>query len=561
MMAAGFMLTGLAGIAAALDLGMLYYSKRDLQRIANLAALDAAQVAGGCLGVLDNIALAAQTEAEGSAQRNGGSQIAGLSLTAAVGSQGSDGTLRQFDAVDDPQNRAVRVTVTRPDNTRIFPFFNSSGGTLLTASAAALSTPKARVSVGSKLLQIDDGDESDLDAIFEPLLGGAPTLDVATYRALFGAGVPVQELLERLPGSPEGPPTDPVNVAELLQTISDLLDEQGDPIAAAGAQAMANAADTSRDVDLSLVLGDEEPAADALVNAGNLIRALGQASLADTVFSLGLMLPPPLGNSTIAGLPGTAATASTLVAGGIITDPDNYARNSQILQSVDIPLTLPGITGLGQLSFFVEGAEATAEVDSISCGHRGQPLDSANISARSSITRIGIGRFADITSPDPEPEPVTVVDADSTLTVTNGLGLPVIVPIHVRISASAYVNVGSNEYEQFPAMIEGEVRRLGTPSSVALAQALADIPGALTVTPDITLLGSVSPLLQPLVNAAIATLGTTLTTAVEAAIEEDLLPAIDSQLGPELDALGVTLGGADIRMDSISAQQPELFLR
>src|SRR5690606_20780764 len=63
---------GLTALALAIDVGRLYAAQRDLQRIANLAALDAARVTGGCFGEPENPSATAFNEAVASIARNGG---------------------------------------------------------------------------------------------------------------------------------------------------------------------------------------------------------------------------------------------------------------------------------------------------------------------------------------------------------------------------------------------------------------------------------------------------------------------------------------------------------
>ncbi|HKY90196.1 MAG TPA: pilus assembly protein TadG-related protein, partial [Nevskiaceae bacterium] len=66
----------LAAAALAIDIGRLYNAQRELQRAANIAALDAASVSGGCYGnlggdLLDSPLAVAQAEALESLARNG----------------------------------------------------------------------------------------------------------------------------------------------------------------------------------------------------------------------------------------------------------------------------------------------------------------------------------------------------------------------------------------------------------------------------------------------------------------------------------------------------------
>src|SRR6266852_1134771 len=66
------LVASIAALALTLDLGRLYFTHRDLQLMADMAALDAARSAGGCLGSIDDAQGAAAGEAAASVQRNGG---------------------------------------------------------------------------------------------------------------------------------------------------------------------------------------------------------------------------------------------------------------------------------------------------------------------------------------------------------------------------------------------------------------------------------------------------------------------------------------------------------
>jgi uncharacterized membrane protein len=234
----------------------------------------------------------------------------------------------------------------------------------------------------------------------------------------------------------------------------------------------------------------------------------------------------------------------------------NFAHNTPLVLQSNLPINLgsllPGVSG--NLSFFVQAGQSTAVVDRMLCARRGVPEDTVDVTAASSITRIGIGAFADINSPSPQPLPVTVLDTNSSINVL-GLNLP----IRVSIAASAIVDLGQSDSDSFDGMTAGETRTLGTPGSLALAQGLAAIPANLDVQVNVQLLGVAPPLLQGAVNLALASLRTSLANAVSDAIVANLLVNIDDILLPQLQALGVTIGGADVIVVGIDAAEPLLF--
>ena len=543
------LLAGLLGVALAIDLGRLFFAQRDLQRMANMAALDAARVGSGCLGSFANLDTAAQDEAQASVARNGG---VGVTTTAVLGRQMTDADrIRRFDTSTQLNRRAVEVTLRAPGPGRVLPAGNAAQ---LTARAAALSAPSARIFVGSRLASVSP---PVLNSVLSEALGGPVSLDALTYQALLGAEIPIAGLLAQLPGSPAIPPTDGETTTGLLRALVQALEANGDPAAAAGAQALYDAADGSRRVVPSDLLGQGEPVADAFINGGDLITGLVTASLEDAVFNLDLPpLPPPLGDITEDGSLGDAGTTGDLFPGGTGTSSDNFVHNTQVLLQGRLGLTLPILGNVAQLGYFLDAGQSTAEVNSIECGRRGLGQDLVNVSARSSIARLGIGLFDDINAPNPTPQPVTVVDTDSALTL---LGIPV--PIRVVMRASAFVNIGRAENEQLPPLAQGDVYRLGTPSAQAMASALAEVPGALQLETEITVNGAVPPLVAGLVNPAIAGLRNTLEDAVRDAIADQLAPLLGDRLATATGALGATIGGADVVVQQIDAAQPELFTR
>lgn len=544
-------IAGLIAAGLAIDLGRLYYAQRDLQRLANMAALDSVRIASGCMGEVDDPGAAAHGEAMDSVQRNGGRREWVTSTAADIlGRMNSSGGLRAFQPVPDVTNRAVQVRVSRAVPPRLVPLFSAASEGRLVAVASAYNTPSALVKVGSRPANLSPSDAGMLNNLYRGLLGSGSGLniDLLSYEALFEAEVPLGAVLGNLGLGDDGADT-PTSLSELILAVVDSL---GDPVAVAAAQQMYNAADGSRTVVPGLVLGVDDTASGSFSSAGDLLTAAAAASLDGSPVTLPINLPPPLsaGSTTLRLLdPGVL---TRLLPGGLLASAENFAHNTSLVLQTDSPVNISGLGG--RLSFFVQAGHSTAEVLDISCARRGQPVDSVDVLASASLTRVGIGRFDDINSPNPQPQPVPVLDTNSTLNV---LGLQL--PIRIRMSAGAFVNVGQEDRATFTGMRSGEMRRLGTPGSAALVNALADIPQQLTLTTDISLLGPVSPLIRGTVNAALATLRTTLEQAVRAAIVGSLLQQIDDRLLPQLQALGVTIGGADVYVEGIEVKEPLLF--
>src|SRR5690606_15635458 len=204
---------GLTALALAIDVGRLYAAQRDLQRIANLAALDAARVTGGCFGEPENPTAVAYNEAVASIDRNHGrlggrDVVRPLSVEVGRENRAADGR-RYFDPAYERTNHAVRVVLARRAPTRLLPLAPAPGE--LVASAAARSRPYASVHVGSRLAELDP---PALDRLFNTLFDSEGiSISAAGYASLLEAEVPINEIIDVLdPGSEDDIDVQPVSV-------------------------------------------------------------------------------------------------------------------------------------------------------------------------------------------------------------------------------------------------------------------------------------------------------------------------------------------------------------
>ena len=207
---------GAIGLMAALTLGMvllfmllvidsgrLYFEQRKLQRVADMAALEAViQSKGSC--EKKNL----QKIVESSARKNdfmpGGVQ--GISPECGTLVTGSD-NLRTFTA-DENQSDAIRVIATTIVPTSVagalWNFLTKPGiilDTKLTASAVGAS-PKgllAQISIRSTLASVTtDSQVALLNAVFTSLLGGKITLDVAGWNGLLNGDINLLNFMDQL---------------------------------------------------------------------------------------------------------------------------------------------------------------------------------------------------------------------------------------------------------------------------------------------------------------------------------------------------------------------------
>jgi uncharacterized membrane protein len=552
---------GLAALALAVDVGRLYAAQRELQRTANVAALDAARVAGGCFGLPENAATAAFNETVASVARNDRrGEIRTVQADVGRVAAGEDGR-RRFDPNFERTNHAVRVVLSRSAPTRLLPL--SPAAPDLTAVAAAHSRPYAMVHVGSRLAELDAPTLNDL---FARLFGGGnPNISALGYTSLLEASVPLNEVITVLdPGSPGGIDTRPISVAEVLRRLVDALGEAGNDIAASAARSLADVADrTATIVPEQLVAVEREASrllGSTLINAGELTLLVARAANDSALIELLYTLPPPLGDSSALVRiidPGTAASlTSTLEAGDA---DDNFASNAQAVLQATVGVDVPGLGRPLRLPLWLQLAQATATVSDIQCARDGQPQDTVTVVARTSISRLGIGEFDDIRAPQPQPQPATLVDTQAAAGL---LGLPL--PVRVRVTASAMVDLPSERRELvIPGPYPSQPQPIGGPDTVLLREAVQELPQALDLQVTIDPLGGggVLGLGDAALAALIGTAQTQLEQLLASRIAGTLLAAADPLLARILDDTGLTLGGADVRIESLDAREPYLFTR
>ncbi|QTT91126.1 TadG family pilus assembly protein [Pseudomonas chlororaphis] len=184
------------------DSGRLYLDHRELQRVADNAALEAVARGGNCQAGLSAVAFARE-----SAARNGFAVGDDRPLTATCGSlrTGAD-NLRTF-SPNASQASAIRVVVSErvPTSialgvTNLFSDTPLSTDTRLSAMAvAAAPTPSvAQLSIRSTLLTVDTAESNLLNAVASGLLGGNVSLSAAGWNGLLQSNINLLKYLDQL---------------------------------------------------------------------------------------------------------------------------------------------------------------------------------------------------------------------------------------------------------------------------------------------------------------------------------------------------------------------------
>ncbi len=549
----------LSALALAIDVGRLYAAQRDLQRITDLAALDAARVAGGCLGMPADPSTAAYNEVLSSITRNSKRSTGVAADQVEIGSEAvADGGLRMFQPALSSARNAVRVSLRRPAPTRLLPLMPTPAA--LRAVAAAQSRPSASIHVGSTLLSTNP---TGLNRYLSQILSGradALNIDAFGYNSLADAAVPLDQVFP--PDDTDGTRQDEVPVAGMFRNMAEALFDLGNSAAGNVARQLADATNNQIRINPEDILSiGEDVTGDApQVNVAQLTLLATQAASESAAVELLYRLPPPFGD-TVPEVriidPGQIAELTPQET----ADPDSFASNSQALINADVRFRSELLNTEIRLPVWLQLAQATAVVTDIECARSGQPEDIVTVDARSSAARIGIGVFPDINAPSPQAEPAVLVDS----AVGAGLlGIPA--PVRVRVMAAAITDIPSGRSELVipgpfpsdPQSIGGSDRR---PLSSAVNQLARDLQFSIEIEP----LGAsgepLAGLLNPLLAAAIDLARAPLEQALRTGIAEALAGTIDPLLAEVLGSAGLSVGTADVQVMDVVGREPQLFIR
>ena len=388
----------LMAMALAIDVGRLYTAQRHLQKLADLAAIDAARVAAGCLvGPVDFEA--AEAEAQDSLRRN---QVpSDVVASVAAGRRVRDGELLAFEPVAAGRPRdSVQVELTRPSPARILPLFAGPAAKQLQVRAAAQSA----VLVQTRVARLMVPEQTDLlNRFLGEQIGSNPEISLAGFRALSNASVTSRELTDpsSTPGSPGQDLQEPTTTTGLLHQLADALDALGDQAAATAVQAFAAAAEAGRGpvsvVPAELLgLPPDAPESlydEAVIDAGSLLGAVADAVAGPGPIRSPLPLPPPLGDgSSTVTRPGTP-TPGTFTPG---TDRSTRTDNDGVLNGggtvgIDVPLRNPLGGAPVSLALALAIQPSSARLSEVHCRRRGLERTTVELRARGGGASFSVG--------------------------------------------------------------------------------------------------------------------------------------------------------------------------
>ena len=285
---------------ATIDIGNVFWQKRELQKIADLAALAGASVTQ-------------MQDCNGSAQKNAvlnGAAVQDLKVECGNWSKTRTGPVSsdRFVAGQDPFN-ASRVQVARA--VPFLFFLQGSGNSSRTVEAKAVAwrpQPAAALTIRSTLLQVDTSKSAILNAILGGLLGSSIKLDAVGWNGLLGTQINLLQFLDLLApriglkvGDYDKLANADVSVGVLLQTMVDAVQQSGNT-ADVALQALNQLVTAALGVPaltlklsqlLNLQTGLDSSALDLGLNAFDLVQGMIQVGNGNSALSAAVAVPIP----------------------------------------------------------------------------------------------------------------------------------------------------------------------------------------------------------------------------------------------------------------------------
>lgn len=413
---------------------------------------------------------------------------------------------------------AVKVILTRSE-----PYFFFPGAQDFQVEAVAVRTPIAGFSLGTFLGRVDTNSSPVLNAVLGGLLGGAVNLDILGYQGLAAANVSLLGLRTALGLGTVNELLDAnVTLGELLDATVAVLTAKGDVVSLTAAGTLGTVrASVSPALHLQVGellkvdVGNPEAAASAEVNVLQLLTLGAQVANGSTALSLG-GVGLNLGALLHLGLDLQLSGQPDIAIGPARQDENGdwvtQAHSAQVVLDLDLSV----LGGLVHLPLRVEAAAADAELIGAHCA---VPWEDSTVTVRT----------------QPQLLKVSIPQGK----ILNLLGLAwveVTSPIEITIPGAGQDLVF---HPPFDSTRQAAILGVG-----GLLQSALSASGKLQMGGLLSLLEILG--LGDIVLAILNVLGVVLT------------PLLDGVLGSLLSLLGVSLGGADVTVHSLTCGVPRL---
>jgi len=595
-------------LLGAVQLGYMFYMKRDLQKAADLAALAGAQVLameGDCSGAKSAALASVNENLPASPDRDVDRECGRWDSEAA----GDGGYIADDPAAasTEPLN-AVRVVIT--DTAPLFaPYF--LGGRGVTAEAVATQSPAtAAFSIGSGLLSLNGG---VVNQLLTSLLGSSVSLDALSYQGLLDTSVSLAKFLDLLNldvdlGNVDGVLDAQVSVLDLVNAVVNAFElEEG----GSGLDVLLDAANISALRNTRIALGDileigTESLQAALRSNVNLyqmlvvgLQAANKNNLLDlgTALELGglakadlkaLIIEPP---KVAAGRPGrdaqgnwrtqahTAQIRFFLDLTLLNSPPDSALLDISIPLVASVKVGVPGGSTV-RIPINLEVATGDAYLEDIQCFPTSDRT--ASIWGRAGLANVFLGQMdtAGAAANATRPWDELAKDWFSLLRIrlkVSLLPIPILLPggitladAYADLQAKAEVSLAGSAPYQEVLLHENDIGTGQATARVGTGQGLGSVVSSTLFGPELEtrldtsetkLLGlplgmATSAILDPVVNSLGA-----IVSAVLGLLQPLLSPVfslVDSILDPLLQALGIQLGYADISLHDLQCGNVQL---
>lgn len=555
-------IAGLTALFLALDVGRLYFAQRNLQRTANMAALNAARTNVCDLNSQDLLQTVRNTISAN--DPNDAGLINVRNNTVPVGRVMTDSNHLRYFANENSTNYndpiGVQVNLSRPAPFNFLSvLYGGKSNPQLYASATASDDPKAGLTAGGQVLSVNSANSPLLNSLLDGLLGINTNLSVLDSQSLVNATVSMQGLAASLGVGN--------NLNNLLQTSVTGPQLANAVLNALGSQANSTLQDALQQIgsntsSVSAKLGDFISVNSVATLNGNLklgvfqlLRDLGETAAAENG---GLINIPNLninilGVSTTIGLNVMQPPQIAFGRPGVDPATGNWlteAKSAEIAANVDLNIDSTQIPLLGSilsllvdaqlnLNVFLAAGQADAHLTSIQCARDGQPYQVVNVGADSALLRLGIGKVT-----DPLGSGYSV--APTEVTQLKLLGLLSLVNLYAKASTTA----GNPESQSLVYDLNNDSQAvngttnpqtvqtsLGTTLSGAVSNLQVQLYGTALGLP--VNVSSVTSVLQPVLSSIVSSLGTAL-------------------LDPLAQLLGIEAGNASVLVSPLVVNQPTL---
>ena len=546
----------------AIDVGNVYFARRQLQSTADLAALAAVQVIGSSGGCAT-----ATTAAQQNASANGFTTGPNTTISTTCG-RWDTSTSTYFGTSGNPLN-AVQV-----QTTQTVPYFFLGPKRNITATATAFASNIDAFSLGTGIATINTQQSALLNAILGGLLGTSVSLSVGDTQSLATAHIKLEDLMVALGASTmQGLLGTTVSFQSLMLAMVSALQAGGDTINAAILQKVAVAIPGGQNITvgdggqsapglLALGLANPNAATTATINAFDALMVAAQIAQRSPDGTQG---NAPVINVS-AGLQGVAGISLQVIKPPVLavgeggTLPDGtyrtMARTAVVYATVNLlPVPLPTLTvGIPfVLSVSISAvstpivvqlkvAPGQATLNSVDCEST-KAVTNATISVTPGIASICVGGNAGCTTP------VNLASVSASILGINtqvaNVALYASLPVSPGTTTPLVFNGSSGSFDSTQS---ANSNAIGSDASVLTTALVSMLSSGLSVN-----------LLNNLVD--LSQLKTSILSAVGAALTPLLQPVfglLDTILVPTLSLLGVQVGTATVHNMSLTCGVSQL---